>query len=121
MTDPTLVAGLMRANLLEVFGERDAGRRRAAIERTHHADVLFADPEGAVTGDDALDAKVQGILDGAPGFVFTASEEPRANLDLGHLPWGFGPEGQPPVVRGLDIALVRDGRIARLYTFLLDA
>lgn len=41
------------------------------------------------------------------------------NHDLGHLAWNFGPEGRPPVVRGVDTALVRDGLITSLYTFLL--
>jgi hypothetical protein len=38
--------------------------------------------------------------------------------DLGCLEWGFGPAGAPPVVRGMDIALVRDGLVASLYTLL---
>jgi hypothetical protein len=32
------IAELMRANLLEVFGERDGERRRAAIARIHQPD-----------------------------------------------------------------------------------
>lgn len=120
MADPmNTVADLMRANLLEVFNERDAGRRRAAITRTYASDVRFADPEETVTGHDALDAKAQRLLDEAPGFVFSPAGPPLVNHDLGHLGWNFGPEGQPPVVRGVDIALVEDGRIARLYTLLL--
>jgi hypothetical protein len=44
----------------------------------------------------------------------------RVNQDLGYLAWSFGPEGVPPVVSGVDIALVRGGLIARLYTLLLS-
>lgn len=110
---------LMRANLLEVFNERDGGRRRAAIERTYLDTVQFSDPEEVVTGHDALDAKAQRLLDGAPGFVFSPAGAVHVNHDLGYLTWGFGPQDQPPVVRGVDIALVRDGRIATIYTFLL--
>lgn len=110
---------LMRANLLEVFGERDGERRRAAIARTYTDDVRFLDPDEVVTGPDALDAKAQRLLDEAPGFVFRPAGAVHVVHDLGHLPWEFGPEGQPPVVRGVDVALVRDGRIASVYTFLL--
>jgi hypothetical protein len=110
---------LMRANLLEVFNERDADRRRAAIERTYADDVQFSDPEDTVVGRDALHAKAQQILDGAPGFVFRPAGAVQVNHDLGYLAWELGPEGQPPVVRGVDIALVADGLVARLYTLLL--
>jgi hypothetical protein len=110
---------LMRANLLDVFNERDAARRRAAIDRTYVADVEFSDPEETVVGREALHAKAQRLLDGAPGFVFRPAGAVQVNHDLGYLAWEFGPEGQPPVVRGVDIALVADGLVARLYTLLL--
>ena len=115
----TAIVDLMRSNLFEVFGERDPERRRAAIARTYVREVQFSDPEEVVTGHDALDAKAQRILDGAPGFVFSAAGEAYESHDLGYLAWGFGPEGEAPVVRGVDIALVQDGLIAKVYTLLL--
>lgn len=109
---------LMHANLLEVFNERDSARRRAAITRTFTPDVRFADPDEVVEGHDALNAKAQKILDDAPGFVFTPDGPIQVNHDLGYLAWTFGPAGRPPVVRGVDIALVTDGQIANIYTLL---
>jgi hypothetical protein len=115
------VEELMRANLLDVFNERDGERRRAAIARTYAPGVRFADPDEVVTGHEAIDAKVQKLLDSAPGFVFTAAGPIHVVQDLGHLAWGFGPEGGPPVVRGIDVAHVADGRITSVYTLLLGA
>ena len=109
---------LMQANLLEVFNERDGERRRAAIGRTYGSDVRFSDPDEVVEGHEALDAKAQKILDGAPGFVFSPAGPIQVNHDLGYLAWNFGPQGQPPVVRGVDIALVTDGLIHAVYTLL---
>jgi SnoaL-like protein len=113
------IADLMHANLLEVFGERDPERRRAAIDRTYAPDVRFSDPDELVVGRDALDAKAQRLLDGAPDFVFTPAGPVHVNHDLGYLRWSFGPAGAPPAAKGLDIALVEDGVIASLYTILL--
>jgi len=113
------IAELMRTNLLEVFGERDPARRKAAIARTYRPDVRFTDPEETVTGHDAIDAKAQGLLDGAPGFAFTPDGEVRVVGDLGYQAWAFGPAGGPPVARGVDIALVEHGVIAKLYTVLM--
>lgn len=118
MTTP--LETLMNSNLLEVFGERDEKRRAEAIARTYAPDVVFSDPEETVVGRDAVNAKAQKLLDGAPGFVFTASGPVRRAQDLGYLEWSFGPEGQPPVVRGIDIGLVENGVLAKLYTLLVD-
>jgi len=110
---------LMHANLLEVFGERDPERRRAAIARTYTPDVEFSDPEETVTGHEAIHAKAEAILAGAPDFAFSPGGPLHVVHNLGYLPWHFGPADGPPAVRGVDIALVRDGLIASVYTLLL--
>ena len=115
------VAELMRANLLDVFNERDDDRRRAAIARTYTTDVTFLDPDEVVTGHEALDEKARRLLDGSPDLVFTPGGPVLVNHDLGHLAWNLGPADGEPVVRGIDIALVADGLIARLYTILTVA
>jgi hypothetical protein len=109
----------MEANLGGVFNERDPARRRAAIARTYAADIAFSDPEGTVIGHEALDAKAQAVLDQSPGFVFSPDGDVQVVQDLGYLAWNLGREGGPPVIRGADVALVKDGLIARLYTMLL--
>jgi len=113
-------AALAYRNLLEVFGERDPGRRAKAIREIYAEDVKFADPDEVVVGWEDLDRKAQGLLDGAPGFVFTPVGEVRVVQNLTLLAWHFGPAGAPPVVSGTDIAIVSDGRIQHLYT-ILDA
>jgi len=112
------VEELVHTNLLEVFGERDPERRRAAVERTYAPDVVFADPEETVVGWDALHAKAQRLLDDAPGFVFGVGGPVSVVQDLGYLAWTFGPAGQEPVVRGADVVLVEDGLIRKVWTML---
>jgi hypothetical protein len=36
----------------------------------------------------------------------------------GSIAWGSGPAGEPPRYTGLDVIIVRDGKIAALYVFL---
>lgn len=109
---------LMHANLLDVFGERSPERRMDAIRRTYTDDVVALDPEGSVQGYEALSKKVQSILDGAPGFVFRPDGAVHQVQDALYLGWTLGPEGQDPVARGADMAFVRDGRLAKVYTVL---
>ena len=42
----------------------------------------------------------------------------HVSRDLGHMAFNLGVPEQPPAVRGYDVALVRDGRIAVLYTLV---
>ncbi|GCE15396.1 nuclear transport factor 2 family protein [Tengunoibacter tsumagoiensis] len=112
------IRDLMLANLFEVFNERDPERRTQAIARTYTDDVVFSDHDGIATGHEALNDKAQKLLDKMPGFVFTAAGPIYETHNLGYLAWHFGPKGKPPVVSGMDIAIIREGHIATLYTLL---
>ena len=112
------IESLMHANLLEVFGERDAAARATAIRATYTEDVEFVDPDEIVMGHADLDAKVQRLLDDAPGFVFSPAGPVLVNHDMGYLAWNLGPEGAEPVVSGMDVCFIRDGLIAKVYTLL---
>jgi hypothetical protein len=109
---------MLYSNLHEVFSERDPGKRRAAIERTYHEDVRFIDPEGEVVGRQALNQRAQKILDDAPSdFVFEEDGLGYTSTDTAAMPWRFGPPGSP-VVRGIDILTLRDGRVSVLRTLI---
>src|SRR5690349_11187638 len=88
---------LLLENLFAVFGERDPERRLEAIARNYTEDVIWTDPDGTTHGHEALN-------EGA--------------ATLGLLSFNLGVPEQPPAVSGIDVALVRGGRIARLYTLL---
>jgi hypothetical protein len=115
------ISDLLHASLLRVFNERDNEARLAALGEIYADDVRFSDPEGVVTGRDAVNAKVRGLLDGAPGFVFTVAGPAYEVQDLGTLAWNFGPEGAAPLVSGTDVVTVVDGRIATLHTYLTSS
>jgi hypothetical protein len=53
-----------------------------------------------------------------PHFVYTPHGEAQALHNAGRLAWGSGPRDEPPNYTGLDVVIVRDGKIAALYVFL---
>jgi SnoaL-like domain len=117
-TDPARIRELMLANLFAVFNERDPERRSKAIAANYTEDVTWTDPDGTTEGHKALNEQAQKLLDRLPGFVFSAAGTVHVSRDLGLLAFNMGVPEQPPAVSGIDVALVRDGRIARLYTML---
>jgi len=46
---------LLLRNLLDVFGEIDSVRRRAAIDEIFHEDAVFYEPNGTYRGRDEID------------------------------------------------------------------
>ena len=42
----------------------------------------------------------------------------QALHNAGRLAWGSGPRGEAPEYTGMDVIIVRDGKIAALYVFL---
>ena len=103
---------------LEVFGEGNATRRRAAIEELYTEDCVLYAPPGIFVGPEALDKFAGDLRATHPHFVYTPHGEAQALHNAGRLAWGSGPRGESPSYTGLDVVVVRDGKIAALYVFL---
>ena len=118
MTDPSRIHELMLANLFEVFNVHDPQRRLEALERNYAEDVAWTDPDGTFVGHEAINEQAQKLIDRMPDFVFSAAGPVYVTGDMGLLAFNLGVPEQPPAVSGIDVALVRDGRITVLTTFL---
>jgi hypothetical protein len=119
MTDT--IVELMHANLLEVFNQRDNALRRAAIARTYASDIRWTDDSGVTVGHAALDAKAVELQDRIGNVQFIALEPAHQTLGLGYLAFQMvQPDSATPLGSGFDVAIVRDGVIAELYTVLTD-
>jgi ketosteroid isomerase-like protein len=109
---------LLLRNLQEVFGEGDAARRRAAIDELYTEDCVAYMPPGKFVGREALDRFAGELRATHPDFSYTPLSAPQALHNAGRLAWGSGPRGEAPDYTGLDVIIVRDGKIVALYVFL---
>jgi len=115
------ITELMHASLLEVFNERDRVRRSAAIARIYADDIRWTDDDGVTIGRAALDAKAVELQAKLGDLQFIAAGPSYQTLGLGYLPFNVvRPGSDAPQVSGFDVAIVRDGVIAELYTVLTD-
>jgi len=121
MTDPARIRDLLLANLFAVFNVRDPARRAAAIATNYTEDVIWTDPDGTTRGHRSMNERAQHLLDRSPEFVFYAAGPVHVSGDLGLLAFNLGVPEQTPAVKGIDVALVHDGRIAVLHTLLTTA
>jgi hypothetical protein len=109
---------LLLINLFEVFSERDPARRREVVTSNYTEDVIWSDPETTTHGHEALNERAQQVLDSTPDFAFNAAGPVHVLRGLGHLAFNYGVPEQPPAVTGYDVARVRDGKIAELWTLI---
>jgi hypothetical protein len=112
------IALLLRSVVLEVFDERDAAKRADAIPRVFATDAEFIESTGTRRGQADIDAAVVKIHERFPGYRFRLTSEPQTVPNGGRITWGFGPPEVAPRVTGMDIAVVEDGRVALLITFV---
>lgn len=113
-----VITGLMEANLLAVFDERDPHRRAAAIAVTYAPDVQWIDDEGVTIGHDELTEKAADLQKRLSGLHFVKAGPVRQTRGLGLLAWELRTLDDAMVASGLDIAEVSDERIIRLWTVL---
>jgi len=116
--DEARIRELLLLNLFVVFSERDPDRRLKAIVANYTEDVVWSDSDATTHGHEELNERAQVVLDSTPDFVFNAAGPVHVLRDLGQLAFNYGVPAQPPAVTGFDVALVRDGRIAELYTLM---
>ena len=68
-----------------------------------------------------MNEKARTLLDGLPGFVFSAAGPVHISGDMGVLAFIMGLPEQTPAVSGFDVAVVSDGRIAALHTLVTES
>ncbi|KPG02129.1 hypothetical protein IP86_00600 [Rhodopseudomonas sp. AAP120] len=110
---------LLRSNLQRVFNERNPEHRAQALSELYVDDPVMFEPDGVVTGREAISAVAGKLLDqfGA-NFSFRPDGVALGHHCLGLLRWQAGPDGGPVAVTGSDAAEFSGDRIARLWVLL---
>jgi hypothetical protein len=110
---------LMRAILTEVFNERDAVKRLAAIQRLYALDAVLNEPHASAKGHVAINDAVSALLSQLPSsFVFSARFSALGHHNIGVLKWRSGPANGPVAVTGMDIVHLQEGRIHSHFVFI---
>ena len=109
----------MQANLMRVFGERDAERRGVAIRELYAEDAVLYEPDTSATGHAAINQAVEALLSSLPpNFAFTAIGPAVGHHGIGRLRWQSGPPNGPVAVTGMDVARFEGGLIQTLHVFI---
>lgn len=114
-------ASLLEDSLLVIWNDRQAESRLAAMKAVYADDIVFyeSDKGAAVVGHQAINDLIATLqMQWPPEFSFELTRTPQANHQVQYISWTLGIPGQTPVASGIDIALVKDGKIMSLHLFL---
>jgi hypothetical protein len=110
---------VLQANLKRVFNERDAVRRRHAIEELYAADAVLYEQQGKYSGTEAIEGAITHLLGSLPPtLVFALVGPVMQNHSMGKLLWKGQLSDGTTVVTGTDIAEVEGGRIRSIHVFV---
>ena len=116
MTDTTDLTALVD-RYIAMWNEPDSARRRALIARTWTEGASYLDPMMQGDGRSGIDAMVEGVQQRFPGHRFRRTSEVDAHHDRLRFCWELAPESGPALVKGTDIGLVAEGRLAAVTGF----
>jgi hypothetical protein len=110
---------LVARYLDDVSNEPDPELRRLAIEALFDDAVRYVDQDGPVDGREAFTRRIDELAAMmSPGSRFTLTRPVRAVDDAVLFHWRLGVPDAVDTLSGTNVALVRDGRVVRLYAVL---
>ncbi|KWT72976.1 hypothetical protein APY04_0026 [Hyphomicrobium sulfonivorans] len=110
---------LMQANLAQVFSQRDATHRMAAIEELYATDAVLYEPDTAVSGHAAISQAVETLLSHLPpNTFFTAIGPAVGHHGLARLRWQAASSGGLVIVTSTDVARFEGARIKTLHVLI---
>lgn len=114
MTDLTQLAD----RYIAMWNETDAETRRDLIAGTWTEEAVYLDPLQRGEGHAGIDAMVAAIQDRFPAHRFRRTSDIDAHNDVLRFSWELSEDGQPPLVKGLDVGTLSGGRLATITGFL---
>jgi hypothetical protein len=80
--DQATAVALAKANLLSIFNERDADKRKKAMQEAYEPDVILYEQEMAITGHDAISDVADSLLAEHPDWSFEPASKVFTNHDV---------------------------------------
>lgn len=102
---------------IAMWNETDDVRRRELIARVWTEEARYLDPALESEGRSGIDAMVRSVQERFPGHRFRRTSEVDAHHDRVRFCWELGPESGAAVVKGVDMGVVADGRLAAITGF----
>jgi hypothetical protein len=103
---------------IAIWNETDQARRQQLISQIWTEDASYSDPMAQVEGHSGIDALVMGVHQQFPQSEFRRSSEIDAHHNCIRFSWELAPRGGEAFAGGIDVGLIRDGKLQSITGFL---
>ncbi|KGO86666.1 glyoxalase [Flavobacterium rivuli WB 3.3-2 = DSM 21788] len=102
---------------LEIWNEKDQARRIAAMSTVYANDIEMVDRHFIATGYNEISKFVVELQKNNPDFKFT-TKSVETHHNIVRLYWQFGSKSKPATVTGMDMFVIENGKVQKLYVFV---
>lgn len=104
-------------NHLKIWNEKDETKRTALLNQFYASDVEMVDRHFIAIGKDEISKFIVELQTKNPDFRFT-DKSVETNHNIVRLYWQFGSKEKPAVVSGMDLFVIENGKVQKLYVFV---
>jgi len=116
VSDPSANKTLAEQHLT-LWNESDKSTRDKLMRQIYSSDIEMVDRHFTAVGYDAVDTFIVDLQRKNPDFKF-AARSVEAHHNLIRLYWQVGSKAKPAVVTGMDLFVIANGKVEKLYVFV---
>lgn len=102
---------------LQLWNEKDATKRNVLMNKAYATDIEMTDRHFIATGNEEISEFIVNLQQKNPDFRFTAKSV-ETHHNIARLYWQFGSKSKPATVTGMDLFVIENGKIQKLYVFV---
>lgn len=104
-------------NHLKIWNEKDEVKRKTSLKQVYASDVEMVDRHFIAQGIDDISKFIVELQTKNPEFKFT-TKSVETNHNIVRLYWQFGSKEKTAVVSGMDLFVIENGKVQKLYVFV---
>ncbi len=102
---------------LKIWNEKEESKRKSLLNQIYASDIEMVDRHFIANGIDDISKFIVKLQTKNPDFKFT-SKSVETNHNIVRLYWQFGSKAKPAVVSGMDLFVIENGKVQKLYVFV---
>lgn len=104
-------------NHLKIWNEKDEVKRKTLLNQVYATNVEMVDRHFISNGIEDISKFIVELQTKNPDFKFTAKSV-ETHHNIVRLYWQFGSKAKPAVVSGMDLFVIENGKVQKLYVFV---
>jgi catechol 2,3-dioxygenase-like lactoylglutathione lyase family enzyme len=104
-------------NHLKIWNEKEETKRTELLNKVYDADIEMVDRHFIAVGNAEINKFIVELHKKNPDFKFT-SKSVETHHNIVRLYWQFGSKTKPDTVTGMDLFVIENGKVQKLYVFV---